>query len=307
MSDRPVSAKRESKTVDFKISFDPDNAGEWCELVKDLVAIANSGGGSILIGVDNGGSSIGGQTVGRVLALDPAHITDKVAKYTGTQFDGFTIREGVRGGVDIAIITINPAAKPLVFEKPGTYATSDGKQKTAFSVGTVYVRHGAKSEPATSEDLSRILERYIQTVRKEWMAGVRKVVNAPVGSALSVLPPDVHQSDSPSATPIRLTKDPKAPEYRLVDPDVTHPWRQKDLLAEVNKSLPPEHRINQYDILAIRHLYDVDSDPQLFHKSRFATPQYSPAFYKWLLEQYGRNPGFFQKSRDEYRQRQNPR
>jgi hypothetical protein len=303
MTDKAQSAKRESKSVDFKRSFDQDSAGDWCELLKDLVAMANSGGGVVLIGVDNDGSCPGDSAVNKVLAVDPAVITDKVAKYTGVQFDDFTISQAERDGQSIAAITVGAALKPLVFERPGTYAVADGKQKSAFGVGTLYVRHGAKSEPATSEDLARIIERQIQQVRKDWMAGVRKVVNAPIGSAVSVLPPEVRQSDSPDASPIRITQDPAAPEYRLVDPDITHPWRQKELLAEVNKSLMEEHRINQFDVLAVKHLYDVDADPRYFHKSRFGAPQYSPGFASWLLEQYARDPRFFEKAREEYKRR----
>jgi hypothetical protein len=230
-------------------------------------------------------------------------ITDKVASYTGVQFDDFTVSQGERNRQPIAIISIGPALKPLVFERPGTYAVADGKQKTAFGTGTLYVRHGAKSEPATSEDLAQIIERNIQQVRKDWMAGVRKVVNAPVRSAVSVLPPEVRQSDSPDATPIRITENPAAPEYRLVDPDITHPWRQKELLAEINKSLLDKHRINQFDVLAVRNLYYVDANHRYFHKSRFGAPQYSPAFASWLLEQYARDPRFFEKARAEYKRR----
>jgi hypothetical protein len=303
MNDRALSAKRESKSVDFKRSFDPDIAADWCELVKDLASMANSGGGTILVGVDNDGSCPGDPTVARTLALDPAVLTDKVAKYTGVQFDGFEIDQGVRNSQSVAVISVEAVPMPLIFEKPGTYAVAENKQKTAFGVGTLYVRHGAKSEPATSGDIARLLERCIQRVRKEWLAGVRKIVNAPSGSPVSVLPAGVKQSDSPDAVPIRITDDPAAPEYRLVDPDVTHPWRQKELLAEVNKSLPTEHKINQFDIRSVRHLHSIDADTRYIHKSRFAAPQYSPSFASWLLESFERDNGFFQKSREEYKRR----
>ena len=80
--DRGLKAKRESKFIDFKSAFDPAIAGEWCELVKDVVAMANSGGGVILIGLDNGGSPSKAD-VKPLLELDPAKILDKIRKYTG--------------------------------------------------------------------------------------------------------------------------------------------------------------------------------------------------------------------------------
>jgi len=303
MTERALLARRESKTVDFKRSFDPTAPGEWCELVKDVVAMANSGGGFIVVGVEDNGDPAPLGAAAAMLSVDPAHITDKVAKYTSVQFDGFGVTEAVRGTNPVAIIAISGASRPLVFDKPGTYAIGDGKQKTAFGVGTLYVRHGAKSEPATSEDVARIVERSLQALRKEWMSGVRRVVNAPAGSTVSVLPGAVRQSKDPGATPIRLTTDPTAPEYRLVDPDTTHPWRQKELLAEVNGLLEGGMHINSFDIQAVRHLYNVEEDARFFHKARFATAQYSPDFRDWLVARHNEDPAFFTKAREEFSRR----
>lgn len=304
MIDKALAAKRESKTVDFKRSFNGESASDWCEIIKDIVAMANSGGGVILIGVEDDGSPAPAGSAGGILVTDPAKLTDKIAKYTGVQFDSFDIAEGVRNGQAIGLIAVDPAQRPLIFEKPGTYAVEDGKQKTAFGMGTLYVRHGAKSEPASSEGLWRIIERVLQKQRKEWMTGVRRVVNAPSGSTITVLPAGaVHQSSDPAAAAITLTDDPSAPEYRLVDPDSTHPFRQKELISEVNSLLLEADRINQFDIQAVRNLYAVDTDPRYFHKARFATAQYSPEFRDWLLEQYASDHTFFVKVRREFSRR----
>lgn len=303
MIERALQAKRESKTVDFKRSFDPGNTGEWCELVKDLVAMANSGGGAVVIGREDDGSIGPPGSAGPLLALDPAQITDKVARYTGVQFDDFGITEGVRDGRPVGVLVVGPSPRPLVFEKPGTYPVSEGKQKSAFSVGTVYVRHGAKSEPATSSDIARIIERVVQAMRKEWLAGVRRVVNAPTGSKVTVLPRGVTQSRDPRATPIRITSDLTAPEYRLVDPDATHPWRQKELIAALIAGLPEGTRINQFDIQAVRHVYSIDSEARFFYKGKFGSAQYSAEFRDWLLEEYEADSAFFAKAREEFARR----
>lgn len=39
----------ENDNFDFKLGFDPENPRHMIELVKDLVAMANSGGGTIRI------------------------------------------------------------------------------------------------------------------------------------------------------------------------------------------------------------------------------------------------------------------
>src|SRR5947207_543608 len=146
---KPANAKGESRSVDFKSTFDPDRPADWCELLKDVVAMANSGGGTIIIGVSDDGQCMSGSAALKILQADPAKITDKIAKYTGVQFDSFTVDAVRRSGRKVAIITIGWADPPMMFEKPGTYTLEDGKQqKTAFGAGTCYVRHGAEDKPA---------------------------------------------------------------------------------------------------------------------------------------------------------------
>ena len=49
-TDRARNARRESRYIDFKERFDPDSKGEWVELIKDFAAMANSGGGAVVVG-----------------------------------------------------------------------------------------------------------------------------------------------------------------------------------------------------------------------------------------------------------------
>ena len=150
-----LTASKETKRVEFKEVFETEEAGAWCELIKDIVAMANSGGGVLVIGLNSVGKPSGWDPA-KFLAMDPADVTNKLSKYVGEQFDGFDIHEGTKSGKKVAAVTIDAkTVAPLVFERPGTYAVADDKQKTAFSKGTVYFRHGAKSEPATSNDLAR--------------------------------------------------------------------------------------------------------------------------------------------------------
>jgi len=219
----------ESDRVEFKASFDATSAADWIEVIKDIVAIANSGGGAIIFGIaDNGRSSE--FDCASLSSLDPAEITDKIHKYTARQFHDFEIIRNV--GRHLAVL-IRGVAVPLVFSKPGTYDIGGGKQKTGFSMGTVYFRHGAKSEPGNSDDLRWFLEQRIEEIRKTWFEGIVKVVEAPPGSRVEVLPTTT--SDAP--TSIRLVNDPAAPAYSQLSIDDTHEFRQKEVVAEINKAL----------------------------------------------------------------------
>jgi predicted HTH transcriptional regulator len=46
----------ESATVDFKAAFDPKSKQDWCELIKDTMAMTNSGGGMLIVGIADDGS-----------------------------------------------------------------------------------------------------------------------------------------------------------------------------------------------------------------------------------------------------------
>ena len=211
--EKALLATRESKRVEFKEGFDPALPGAWCEVLKDIVSIANSGGGVIIFGLSSRGVPTG-NPVANILAIDPATVTDKIHSYTEVQFSDFEIREAKKARKALAVIVIGAARVPMVFTSPGTYPTEDGKQKTAFGKGTVYFRHGAKSEPATSDDLRAIIERRLKEVRREWIGGVRKVIQAPAGSRVALLPPDVRASVAPGATPIRIVEIIVLPEIR---------------------------------------------------------------------------------------------
>ena len=289
--DKVLNARRESKTVEFKSKFDPQSDGAWHSLIKDIVAMANSGGGVIVIGVqDNGQPS--GEDVSPVLSLDPAVITDKLHGFTGNQFADFEITEAKKEGHTIAVIVVNAAEYPVVFRKAGD---------TVFASNTTYFRHGAKSEPGNTEDLRQFIEKKVERIRKNLLDELRKVLEAPPGYIVTVLPPNVALSTSPQATPIRRTDDTSAPAIRFHFPDLEYPYRQKELIEEVNKRIAPK-RINQYDILSVRTVYDITSKSEFYYKSRFGPGQYSQAFVDWLVEEYKQNAHFWEEARKLYRQ-----
>jgi hypothetical protein len=243
-AERAEGAKRESRYIDFKSSFDPSQNGEWVELIKDFVAMANSGGGAVVIGVSNDGRSSGSE-LAAVLALDPAKITDKLARYTSEHFSDFEIKEIKRGRSRAAVIEVGAASDPLVFSSPGTYALPDkpDRQKMAFSQGTIYFRHGAKSEPATSADVAMFINRRLDEIREKWLGDIRRVITAPPGVEVALFE-RVASGAGGEPTEIRLTDDPAAPAFGKLDPDQTHPYLTKELIKAVQGRLPASRIFN---------------------------------------------------------------
>ncbi len=299
--ERAQIARRESKYIDFKESFDVGSPKDWCEIIKDIVAMANSGGGCILIGTRNDGTP-SGLDVTNILRLDPAQLTDKIAKYTGNEFSEFEITEIYKNGHKVAVFLIHGVDIPMVFIRPGTYDVGSGKQKMAFGRGTVYFRHGAKSEPCNSTDLRKVIERELERTRKSWLGNIRRVVEAPIGHRVHILPPDVRATTEATATPVRIVDEPGAPTYRLETPDTTHPYRQKEVVQLINERLGDKITINAFDILCVRRVYKIDkTKPQYCYEPKYTSPQYSEDFVNWVVKNYKNDSLFFDKVRKKYK------
>jgi hypothetical protein len=311
VAEQVAAAKGESRSLDFKERFDPKQLSEWLELIKDFVAMANSGGGLILVGVcDDGQPAVG--DVRSVLDLDPAQITDKIESCTHVHFADFEISEVTRSGSPVAVIAVGPSLDaPIAFTRAGTYPDPGNKKypKTAFAKGTVYFRHGAKSEPGTTADLRHFIDRRVDRVREQWKAGIRLVTEAPEGAQLAIVEA---AGTNPTAPPtrIRLTNDPAAPVYGQLSPDETHPYRQAQLLPELNTRLGFGPAINSYDLLSVRRAYGIDATtcPNLVYQPHWAnsSPQYSEEFIDWLVARAKADTQFFEKARAKFQKMPKP-
>jgi hypothetical protein len=296
LTDAPT-ALGETDKCDFKSSFNAESLGEWCELIKDIVSFANSGGGTILIGINDDGTP-SGFDITPLTKLDPATVADKIYKYTDVHFADFNLQTLEKNSIPVFIIRVSRSDIPIVFSKTGNYVADNGKQKNAFHAGMVYFRHGAKSEPATTDDLRRFFEREIDRVKESWLGGIRKVVEAPIGSQVVVVAAsDSEKNRTPMSQKFEIVKVPTSDAAHLLDPDAVYPYRQIEVIRQFMQILP-EKRINQHDVLCIRRSHAIDAEPRFFYKARFASPRYSAAFVDWLVEEYRRDPQFFEKARD---------
>jgi hypothetical protein len=293
-----IDAMKETAAVDFKAGLDVDNKGQWLEILKDLAAIANTGGGLILIGLDDAGTPTG-YDVARILDYDVSRIGDKLRKYTGVNFGGVALLSVARGRFQLAGIQVSPSAVPLVFTADGQYLNEHNQERFAFRQGTVYFRHGAKSEPGTSDDLRAFLERELERVKTSWLGGIRQVVEAPVGSTITVAAPTAEAV--PHATVVRLVANESAEPCKLVNPDDTHPYRQCDLVDRINVRLTGKCSINRSNIQDVRKAHQTDSKPQFYWKGIHTGSQFSEAFIDWIVGSYENDPCFFQKAHAAHR------
>src|SRR4051794_4900387 len=243
---KAAGATRASKYIAFRNGDEPE------ELLRDVVALANVGGGA-------------------VVAANPP---DVVRLREQLEFDDVELVQTERGPV----LVVGPAGEaPLTLGGEGAY-----------------FRHGGRSVPATRDDLRRFMERRVTAVKRKLLGDITRVITAPEGSEVVA----IERAEDDQGRSIRITTDEHAPLYRAVDFDVTHPYRQKELIAEVNGRLPEERAINAYEFQAVRRTNDID--PDFVHRPRFGTNQYSQAFVDWLVERIDRDPQFIQRARVEY-------
>lgn len=291
---KALAARKESKTIEFKDLFN-GSTRDWCEILKDIFAISNSGGGTMTFGLDSHGIPTG-SNVDWILKLDPADLTNKINAYTDYNYADFEIHKVNKSGYELACLILHTAPILLVPSKPGTYPEEGGKQGRAFSAGVVYFRHGAKSEPATTSDLANYIEKCRTDERKSILSEVRRVVKSR-RPGKSIPTDEVTITTDSESLPIRLTDNVEAPEFRLVDPDKTYPHRRMDVINIVNKKLGTEKSINQFDIQAIRKVYDIDGKLEYSYKSQFGTRQYSDAFIEFIMTKWSENKSFFEEVR----------
>jgi len=284
---RAAEARRSSKRVALRDGFDTRASGDWLDLVRDVAALANSGGGVVVLD--------------GVTDVDEERLHERLASYAEPEFESFTLEELTRAGRPATAIVVSPATNtPLVFSRQGRYRGADGTEHVAFVRGGLYFRHGAKSEPATGADVRDFIKRQLDATRSQWLANIRQVMHAPDGAEVAVIE-TAERDEEGRPTLIRLTTDPHAPLYGQVDPDQSHPYRQKEVIREVNARLDGQS-VNAFDVLSVRRVHAIPEEtrPEFVHVPKFGSPQYSDAFVDWLVVEHGRDPQFFARAKAGY-------
>jgi hypothetical protein len=262
------------------LQFDSVDEAHWFDLVRDLVALANSGGGILRL-------SVGQQRISR------SAITDRLAKYAEQITFRLKHTPLTAGAIDcIAEIEVAAADYPIGFRRSAPPGATNrlSYNESAFSTGVFYFRHGEQSMPGTSADLKAFFERKLASLRRGWMREIRRVLSSHDTPA-----PRERTSDSTNLQPVRIVTDPDAPALQPQDVDRLYPWRQKDLLMELNFRLG-KRMLTTYDIQAIRRQHALDEHPEFVFHLPGAGRRYSPAIADWVMAQYAADPEFFAKA-----------
>jgi hypothetical protein len=166
-------------------------------------------------------------------------------------------------------------------------------------VAGFYFRHGERTELGTTADMRSFVQRLLRRVRRRWLRGIRRVLTQPMTLDVTTTKrrrPERIRLERAVLQPVRIVSDPNAPALQPQDVDRLYPWRQKDLLRELNARLG-RRALNSYDIQAVRRHHRLDERLEFVFNLSGAGRRYSPAVADWILEQYERHPEFFKDAR----------
>lgn len=110
-------------------------------------------------------------------------------------------------------------------------------------------------------------------------------------------------TNKPEDADISLTVGPDGQKLGKVqvpkDPGKTHPYRQKELIEQVNEMLEDEAEINSYDVQCVRKAHKIDKRPEFHYESgiKGAPKQYSHGFADWMVRRFRQDSGFFENAR----------
>ena len=158
------------------------------------------------------------------------------------------------------------------------------------------MRRGARSVPATREDLRWAIERRLEKERSAWTARLEQAIRLPASARVPAGVGDVQQVTDPSAPAIRLVDRPDAPAYRLENPDALYPYRQKELIARLRDLLPEGTNVTAHTIMTINWAHKTRERPEWTYHPKFGSVQYNEAFARWIVEQVEKDPAFLEKA-----------
>lgn len=208
---------RESNWLEFKESF---NWGSKDSYAKTVAGFANNKGGAIVFGVKNRPRELVGLQNDNFENLDEA----KIAEYLNGAFAPelvFAKRVSTIQGKTVGVLEIMECTrKPIISTK------NDGEIKES----EIYYRYNARTDKIKYPELKGLIDAEQEKTESKWRSILQKLGRISDISSVAVL-------DNTDGLPVRLTNNPKAPTYRVIeDPTIGgYSLRHRDIIAKMHE------------------------------------------------------------------------
>lgn len=175
-----LDLKEERSELDYKEAFDNSSTRDKVELAKDVLAMANTNGGYLVLGVRDDGTPVG-LSRDQYEQLGGSNLANKVNAYCRPRQASLTLRKHDTevGAVKMLLALVFVRKKeglPIFMARDGTYPHPTRKtQECAFRKDDVYVRHDDQSVPMVPEDMERFVSEALASEKESWMAEMARV------------------------------------------------------------------------------------------------------------------------------------
>lgn len=169
-----INQGHEKDCLDYKERFDCSSKNELqkskVELVCDIISMANSNGGYIIIGISEdkstGKFSIVGVDKDCIKKITQENIQSWLEKYIEKTVN-ITLKVNTINKKSTIAIFVNDSFLPVPFRVDGQYKKSNENDITKFRSGEIFIRHGSKSERANYADFINFFEKVREDERKK--------------------------------------------------------------------------------------------------------------------------------------------
>lgn len=163
----------ERLNLDLKITFDRTHPASMLRLVKELVAMANAGGGTVRIGASETESP--GVDASLLEILDSSRVQKEIDNFIAPAEASLShsIKRLDNGKVIIDLTVEGRGKYPYIFAKDGQYTA--GKVRNVFRAGDIYIRRGTTGKRAGYNEVVSLIDQAEERGRTRYLDHLKRM------------------------------------------------------------------------------------------------------------------------------------
>ncbi|MFA4828784.1 MAG: ATP-binding protein [Thermodesulfovibrionales bacterium] len=177
-----VNYRGETTYIDYKESFDPNEQREWLNIIRDILAFANTCGGYIVFGVrDKTFEKVGVEEKDWKQLVDPDSIHKRINAYIQPPLTSLTSKHLMIDGMNFIILHIPESlGNTHIVVKEGKFIDNNKKEVIRLRKGEIFVRRSGSSQLIEPIDLEGVINRRITFFKDSLLSKISRIVEAPL-------------------------------------------------------------------------------------------------------------------------------